>query len=237
MTRPGRRALHPGGTPLLGGVLTTGLVLTAALLAGCRAGEPVAAPPTSSVGTAPGATRTTTTGATPSPARPVFPVRSTAVHFGRVHHDYPATDIFAPCGSAALAPVDGRIAEVSRSDTWSARRDDGATRGGLSYSLVGVDGVRYYGSHLTSLRTGIAPGRAVRAGEVLGRVGHTGSARPTACHLHFGISPPCATGDWWNRRGVVPPYPYLTSWRRGGARSPVRAVAGWRAKHGCPKKP
>jgi murein DD-endopeptidase MepM/ murein hydrolase activator NlpD len=124
---------------------------------------------------------------------------------------------------------------VTLKDTWSARHDDGAARGGLSYALEGVDGVRYYGSHLTSVAA--VPGRRVRAGDVLGRVGHTGSAQPTPCHLHFGLSPACGTGDWWNRRGVLSPHPYLTSWRKGGQRSPVRAVAAWRSKHGCPKAP
>jgi murein DD-endopeptidase MepM/ murein hydrolase activator NlpD len=164
----------------------------------------------------------------------VFPIRATKVHFGRVHHDYPATDIFAPCGSAAVAVTDAVVAEVTRTDEWTPAENDGATRGGLSVSIVGTDGVRYYGSHLRSVGTTIVPGHRVRAGDVLGRVGKTGSARPTSCHLHFGISPPCAQGDWWNRRGVLAPYPFLTSWRDGGRRSPVKTVTDWRAKHGCP---
>ena len=163
----------------------------------------------------------------------VFPVRAKSVQFGRTHHDYPATDIFAPCGSAVLAVTDAVVTEVSRQDLWTAPENSGATRGGLSVSVTGTDGVRYYGSHLKSIEASIVPGVRVRRGDVLGRVGHTGSARPTSCHLHFGISPPCAQGDWWNRRGVVSPYSFLTSWQDGGRRSPVPAVAAWRAKHGC----
>jgi murein DD-endopeptidase MepM/ murein hydrolase activator NlpD len=166
----------------------------------------------------------------------VFPVRSKSARFGRTHHDYPATDIFAPCGSEAVAVTAGVVAEVSRTDTWALRENGGATRGGLSVSIVGADGVRYYGSHLKSVVSSIVPGHRVHSGELLGLVGRTGSARGTPCHLHFGISPPCATGDWWNRRGVLPPYAFLTSWQAGGQRSPVQAVADWKADHGCPTK-
>jgi murein DD-endopeptidase MepM/ murein hydrolase activator NlpD len=191
----------------------------------------------------PGADRPSAS-ATPSPsdlparARPssyVFPVAAKSASFGRNHHDYPATDVFAPCGSKAVAVTAGVVAEVSRKDTWTVREDSGASRGGLSVSIVGTDGVRYYGSHLQSVTPNVVAGHRVRAGEVLGLVGHTGSARPTTCHLHFGISPPCAKADWWNRRGVLSPYPYLTSWRDGDQRSPVAAVARWRSAHGCPK--
>jgi murein DD-endopeptidase MepM/ murein hydrolase activator NlpD len=167
----------------------------------------------------------------------VFPVRSPSARFGRTHHDYPATDIFAPCGAQVLAVTNGVVAEVSRKDDWTTRENGGATRGGLSVSIVGSDGVRYYGSHLKSIVAAVVPGYRVQAGQLLGLVGHTGSARPTACHLHFGISPPCARGDWWNRRGVLSPYSFLTSWQDGGQRSPVQATATWRSEHGCPTKP
>jgi murein DD-endopeptidase MepM/ murein hydrolase activator NlpD len=203
---------------------------------------PSTAPTGSATAGSPTASAPKPSSAAPSPAaRPahpdyVFPVRSSAISFGRTHHDYPATDIFAPCGSDVVAVTDGVVSEVTRKDTWTARGNTGATRGGLSVAIVGTDGVRYYGSHLTSVVASIRPGRSVRAGAVLGHVGRTGSARPTSCHLHFGISPPCASADWWNRRGVVSPYPFLSSWRHGGRRSPVTVVAGWRADHGCPKQ-
>ena len=213
-------------------------MLLVALLVGCSQ------VPSSTPRTGPSnqpSTGPSSTGSNPSlsGARPgyVFPVRSKAAQFGREHHDYPATDIFAPCGTEAVAVIDGVVDEVSRKDDWTARENDGGTRGGLSVSILGTDGVRYYGSHLKSLGAAIVPGHQVRAGAVLGRVGHTGSARPTACHLHFGISPPCAEKDWWNRRGVLSPYPFLTSWQDGGHRSPVKAVANWRSAHGCPTKP
>jgi murein DD-endopeptidase MepM/ murein hydrolase activator NlpD len=173
---------------------------------------------------------------TPAPPGNVFPVRAGKgkVGYGRAHHDYPATDIFAPCGSAVLAPMTGTVVEVAAEDVWSSKKNEGEDRGGISWSLAGVDGVRYYGSHLKVLAPAVKPGAKVTAGQVLGEVGDTGSARGTSCHLHFGLSPVCGPGDWWTRRGVVSPYPYLKAWQKGDPRSPVAAVTAWREKNGCP---
>jgi peptidoglycan LD-endopeptidase LytH len=174
--------------------------------------------------------------AAPSDAEPVaaastyvFPVRPvSAASYGRDHHDYPATDIFAACGTEVVSPTAGVVLEVSRRDRWDPAVNDGATRGGLSVTLFGDDGVRYYGSHYASIRTGIEPGVRVTAGQELGTVGRTGSARPTPCHLHFGISPPCGFGDWQVRRGVIATWPYLDAWKAGTPRSPASEVAAWR---------
>lgn len=170
-------------------------------------------------------------------ARYAFPVPGPGVGYGRSHHDYPATDIEAPCAAVVVSPVSGTVTEVSRTDRWSSRVNDGSTRGGLSFTVVGVDGVRYYGSHLLRLEAAASIGRHVLAGEPLGRVGQSGDARGVPCHLHFGISPPCRSGDWWVRRGVVYPWPYLDAWRAGGQRSPTAAVTAWRKAHGCPSSP
>jgi peptidoglycan LD-endopeptidase LytH len=175
---------------------------------------------------------TTTRAGTPGAVRYRFPVAGCDVRYGRAHHDYPAADMFAGRGCAFVAPVAGRVDEVSRSDRWSSSSDLGADRGGRSVSLVGVDGVRYYGSHLEAVAPGIVPGVTVRAGQLLGRVGDSGSAKGTGTHLHFGISWPTRPGIWWVRRGVVPPAPFLDSWRAGGNRSPVGQVRAARAAAG-----
>ena len=206
------------------------------------AGGATAAPSTMAPSTAPPATEapTTTTeapastGATRAPARARyrFPVAGCRADYGTGHHDYPATDLFTRRGCAFVAPVDGTVDEVTRTDAWTQASDRGADRGGRSVSLVGVDGVRYYGSHLEAVAPGIAPGVRVRAGQPLGRIGNSGSARPTAPHLHFGISWPTRPGIWWVRRGMVPPARYLDSWRAGGHLSPARAVEAARAEAG-----
>lgn len=146
--------------------------------------------------------------------------------YARSHHDYPAADIFAECGSAILAPVDGTVQEVSRVDTWDASVNDPAVRGGLSFSIVGVDGVRYYGSHLQSIADGISAGSRVSSGQAVGAVGDTGNAAGTGCHLHFGISTPCGPGDHQRRRGEHYPQEFLDSWRSGGQLSPAPILAG-----------
>ena len=222
----------PGRAALLAAVL----VLVAACSSPGRPSGPAAAPATAPPATT-GARAGTEPTTRPAEVRYVFPVAGCRVSYGHVHHDYPATDVFAARGCAFVAPVDGRVDEVSRVDRWDPGADRASQRGGLSVSLVGVDGVRYYGSHLMSIAPGVAPGLAVRAGRVLGRVGNTGNARRTASHLHFGISWPTPGGVWWVRRGVLYPWPYLDAWRRGRDRSPAAAVRAARARAGATVPP
>jgi murein DD-endopeptidase MepM/ murein hydrolase activator NlpD len=180
----------------------------------------------------------------PAQAAPVyiFPVADCAVNYARAHHDYAATDILAKKGCKFVSPVNGVIDEVSRTDLWSGKTNLGIDRGGLYVSVIGDDGVRYYGSHLSSVVASIQPGVVVKAGRVLGKVGSTGSARGTAPHLHFGISWPTPTEPnvWWVRRGVVLPWKYLDAWKAGKDLSPVKEVAAALLKNGeippLPKK-
>ncbi len=178
----------------------------------------------------------------PAQAAPIytFPVANCAVNYARAHHDYAATDILAKAGCKFVAPINGIVDEVSRIDTWRSPPNLGITRGGLSVSIIGEDGVRYYGSHLRSIPENIQPGVPVMAGDVLGAIGSTGSARGTAPHLHFGISWPTPPDTWWVRRGEVLPWKYLDAWKKGKDLSPAKAVAARKAKVGeippVPKK-
>ncbi|NTW02953.1 MAG: M23 family metallopeptidase, partial [Oscillochloris sp.] len=99
--------------------------------------------------------------------------------------------------------------------------DDAAVRGGISVALIGDDGVRYYGSHLSAVADGIDPGVRVAAGQLLGLTGNSGNARSTPPHLHFGISHPTTPDDWKVRRGEISPYPYLRAWQRGEQVTPA----------------
>nr|WP_239063167.1 peptidoglycan DD-metalloendopeptidase family protein [Streptomyces sp. SID13031] len=162
----------------------------------------------------------------------VFPVGGCRADASQSHHDYPASDIFADKGCRFVSPVDGRVDEVTRVDSWSSKTNVGEDRGGLSVSVVGVDGVRYYGSHLSAIGAEIKPGLAVRAGQTLGLTGKTGSAQATPPHLHFGISWPTPAGHWWIRRGAVPPQSFLNAWHGGRQLSPVALVAKTRRSYG-----
>ncbi len=162
----------------------------------------------------------------------VFPVANCEVNYTRAHHDYPASDILAKAGCRFVAPTNGVVDEVNRVDRWSGKTNLGIDRGGLSVSIIGDDGVRYYGSHLRSIPASIEPGVIVKAGRLLGTIGSTGSARGTAPHLHFGISWPTPEGTWWVRRGAVLPWKYLNAWKNGKNLSPVEEVNAQRAKVG-----
>jgi murein DD-endopeptidase MepM/ murein hydrolase activator NlpD len=146
----------------------------------------------------------------------VFPLDPPSVgDYSPGGHAYEATDIFASIGTRFVAVTSGTIQGVSRSDTWDPDVNDGATRGGLFVSLIGDDGVRYYGSHLSTVADGVEAGVRVEAGRLLGLVGVSGSARDTPPHLHFGISRPTDLSDWEIRRGEIDPVPLLDAWRAG----------------------
>ncbi|WP_202817786.1 M23 family metallopeptidase [Kribbella sp. ALI-6-A] len=202
---------------------------------------PTASPTPRTTATPTGRT-TATTRATPKisvrpPLRYVFPVQGCPASASQAHHDYPAADIFTRVGCRFVAPVDGRVDEVIRVDRWSPKTNVAADRGGLAVSIVGRDGVRYYGSHLSAITAGIRPGLAVRAGQPLGLTGRTGSARSTPAHLHFGISWPTPAGRWWIRRGIVPPQRFLAGLKTGNPSSPAamveRAKTAYGVDRGC----
>lgn len=148
---------------------------------------------------------------TPTPRFPyIFPIQPPRnVQFNPGGHAYPATDIFAVAGTKYVAVTDGIVEYISAEDLWSPSNDLENLRGGISVGILGVDGLRYYGSHLMRLEDGILPGVIVRAGQVLGYVGSTGNARGKDAHVHFGVSFPESP----NRAGEIDPYPCLVKWK------------------------
>jgi murein DD-endopeptidase MepM/ murein hydrolase activator NlpD len=162
-----------------------------------------------------------------------FPVSGCKTTFPWYHHDYPAADIKARMGCAFVAPIGGVVQDVSRKDLWSGKTNLGKDRGGLSVSIIGDDGVRYYGSHLSKVEKGIEPGMRVEIGQKLGEIGRTGSARGIPRpHLHFGISYQTEPGDWEIRRGAIKPWKYLESWKKGENLSPVAEATRAKKKAG-----
>lgn len=147
--------------------------------------------------------------------------------YARTHGQYPATDVFAACGSEILAMATGTVSEIRTVDTYEKATDNPALRGGMSVAVIGDDGMRYYASHFGDVT--VTRGTRVMAGQALGIIGLTGDS--TACHTHIGLSPTCAGIEWSVRRGVIWPWPYLDDWRRGGSKSPVGEIAVWAAAH------
>ena len=130
-------------------------------------------------------------------------------------HWHEGADIFAPTGTELLAAETGVISRLA----------DGG-RGGLALYIEGRSGSKHYYAHLNRYAEGIAEGRPVTAGEVVGYVGDSGNAAGGLPHLHYEIHP----GD-----RPVNPYPLLAaSSRRQTARlasltepsSPLASAAG-----------
>jgi murein DD-endopeptidase MepM/ murein hydrolase activator NlpD len=166
----------------------------------------------------------------------VFPIVGCTVNYAHSHHNYPATDILGKIGCKFVAVTSGVVDEVTSVDKFTWKTDLGSQRGGLSVSIVGDDGVRYYGSHLSKIAPGIKPGVRVAVGQLLGLLGNSGDAKGTAPHVHFGISWPTPKGIWWVRRGELYPWRYLDLWRAGKDASAAKSVAALEAKVGTVPK-
>lgn len=98
---------------------------------------------------------------------------------GGVGGGHNGIDLMMAEGTPYLSPFDGVIHSVGYNDTGL---------GGRYVKITSADGVyTVYGCHLKSIASGITPGTAVKAGQVVGYIGHTGNASPGADHLHFEV--------------------------------------------------
>lgn len=115
----------------------------------------------------------------------------------RVHE---AIDIMAPAGTPVVAAADGRIVKLFTS-----------VPGGLTiYQFDPGETLAYYYAHLQGYADGLVEGQEVRRGDVIGYVGSTGNADPSAPHLHFAIFMLGPEKNWWQGTAVNP-YPLLVS--------------------------
>ncbi len=105
-----------------------------------------------------------------------------------------ALDIMAARNTPALAAVAGTIVKLHNS-----------VAGGLSIYMKDQSSrfTLMYG-HLESFRPGLAEGATVRRGEIIGFVGSSGNANPTAPHLHFQVMRADDPSDWWKGTPVNP---------------------------------
>ncbi len=104
--------------------------------------------------------------------------RSYALNYN-VHHDYNASDIFAPCG---------RIVQVAKAGTIYSARHYAAED---QVAIHGSDGIYYAYYHLTpnSMPSNITSGASVGAGTTLGTVGNAGGECGNGSHVHFQATP------------------------------------------------
>ena len=109
-----------------------------------------------------------------------------------------AVDIMAPRGTPVLAAADGAVVKLFQS-----------RRGGTTiYQFDPTSTWCYYYAHLDHYAEGIVAGAMLRQGQVIGYVGSTGDAAPTAPHLHFTIFRLGPEKHWWQGT-AIDPYPIL----------------------------
>jgi hypothetical protein len=94
------------------------------------------------------------------------------------HHDYNASDIFAPTGTPVLATKGGRVVTARDNAT-----DPSAI--GTRISIMGDDGWLYYYAHMGNNTLNVKAGQQIKAGAVLGKVGTRENAAGTDPHLHI----------------------------------------------------
>ena len=114
---------------------------------------------------------------------------------GRVHE---AIDILSPTGTPVLAADDGKIVKLFNSKP-----------GGLTiYQFDPTQTYAYYYAHLNGYAEGIVEGSLVKRGDLIGYVGSTGNANPSAPHLHFALFELGPKKNWWQGKAINP-YPLL----------------------------
>lgn len=111
---------------------------------------------------------------------------------GRTHE---AVDIMAPRHTPVHAVDDGTIARLYHS----------AGGGGITiYQFDPSRTFSYYYAHLDRYAEGLREGQRVRRGELIGYVGSTGNASPSAPHLHFAIFRMTPERQWWKGDPINP---------------------------------
>ena len=92
---------------------------------------------------------------------------------GRRHE---GQDLFAPRGTPVRSATPGFVYRI-----------DDLSLGGLSVTIVGEGGRRYYYTHFDTVPDDLAEGQRVGVDTVIGFVGDTGNAAGTPPHLHLGV--------------------------------------------------
>ena len=151
----------------------------------------------------------------------VFPFSRVPVTYPKDHLHYPAVDVEG-CYARILAPTAGFISQLHRLDKWTPENDSPGTRGGLTITVQGDDGIRYFFSHLGRIK--VLKNQRVAAGDWIGVMGSSGNARVTRCHTHFGMSRVCPLAEVYLLQGEIWPQKYLNAWKQGQQLSPRKEI-------------
>jgi peptidoglycan LD-endopeptidase LytH len=119
------------------------------------------------------------------------------VHNGHAHE---AIDILEPRGTPVHAVVSGTIRKLFLSKPG----------GNTIYEFDEMGVYCYYYAHLEGYAEGLREGMRVERGEIIGFVGSTGNADPSAPHLHFAIFELGPDRLWWKGK-AIDPYPGLVA--------------------------
>ncbi len=92
---------------------------------------------------------------------------------GRLHE---GQDVFAPRGTPVRSATAGFVYRI-----------DDLSLGGLSVTIVGAGGRRYFYTHLDAVPSDLREGQWVTPETTIGTVGASGNAGATPPHLHFGV--------------------------------------------------
>ena len=122
--------------------------------------------------------------------------------FEEVHngHKHEAIDIVEPRGTPVRAVVSGTIRKLFLSKPG----------GNTIYQFDEMGVYCYYYEHLERYMGGLSEGMRVARGDVIGFVGSTGNADPSAPHLHFAVFELGPEKLWW-KGTAVNPYPALVA--------------------------
>jgi murein DD-endopeptidase MepM/ murein hydrolase activator NlpD len=93
---------------------------------------------------------------------------------GNRPHD--GLDMFAPRNTPVRAAAPGFVYRI-----------DDLSLGGLSVTILGDGGIRYFYTHFESVPDDLREGQYVAVGDLIGYVGNSGNAVTTPTHLHFGV--------------------------------------------------
>jgi peptidoglycan LD-endopeptidase LytH len=110
-----------------------------------------------------------------------------------------AIDVLAPRGTPVVAVAEGTVKKLFTSD-----------RGGLTvYQFDPEQAYSYYYAHLDRYADGLAEGKPLAKGDLVGYVGTSGNAPANTPHLHFTIFRLGPDKHWWEGTPINP-YPLWT---------------------------